>query len=357
MKKGLLILGLVFYVFLMWTNFSIAQHTFSIVAVDTVTGEVGSAGASFVGGVPHSQLSDIFNVHPGVGAINTQALYDEQNQIFVNQLMDVEVPPQGIIDAVIASDAAGDPSQRQYIAIDLVDGGRTGAYTGVSCPDYANHILGKNYAIAGNILYGQEVLDNMESGFLNTPGSLADKLMAALQGGKEAGGDKRGEQHGLSSLLATMRIAKSGNSKDSLYLDLFVTYDYFGPGLGPERDPVDSLKIIYDEWKADITDVKDYLHKMNANYSLYQNYPNPFNPKTTISYQLPIDSQVELTIYSITGQKIKTLVSEQQQAGYYKFGWDAGVLPSGVYFYQLMAGATDQVGVNCLKTRKIILIK
>ena len=265
MKKNLQIISFVFYMLLLCINKSSAQHTFSIVAIDSATQEVGSAAASFVGGAPRSLINAAFNVHPGMGVIHTQALYNEQNQILANQLMDAGLAPHTIIDSVVAADSGGDPSLRQYIIIDLVNGGRTAAYTGVSCFDYANHILGKNYAIAGNTLYGQDVLDNMQSGFLDTSGSLADKLMAALQGGKEAGGDKRGESYGLSSLVATMRIAKPVNSKDSLYLDLFVAYGTTGWEL--LQDPVDSLQILYNKWKEESTYIIENVHEIPRGFN------------------------------------------------------------------------------------------
>jgi hypothetical protein len=73
-------------------------------------------------------------------------------------------------------------------------------------------------------------------------------------------------------------------------------------------------------------------------FSLSQNYPNPFNPSTIINYELPITKYVELTIYDILGQKVKTLVSKNQQAGYYQVEWDASGFASGVYYYQIRAG-------------------
>ncbi len=281
--KSILLIILIIIFYLPQSIF--AQDTFSIVAVDSTTQEIGSAGASFVANVPRHLLNDAFNIHPGVGVIHTQALYNELNQLYVNQLMDFGFSPQEIIDSVVLADSEGDTSVRQYIIIDLVNGGRTAAYTGVSCSDYANHLLGENYAIAGNTLYGQNVLDNMQSDFLNTSGSLADKLMAALQGGKEAGGDVRGEPYGLSSLVATIKVAKSDDSKDNLYLDLFVAHGTTGWGL--LQDPVDSLQILYNKWKVEPTYVIDNMNEIPDNYCLYQNYPNPFNPTTIIKYEIP----------------------------------------------------------------------
>jgi len=87
-----------------------------------------------------------------------------------------------------------------------------------------------------------------------------------------------------------------------------------------------------------------------AAVSLEQNYPNPFNPKTIISYQLPVISEVELSIYNILGQKVATLVSEKQPAGSYKVEWDASKFSSGVYYYRIEAG-------NFVETRKMVYLK
>jgi len=86
-------------------------------------------------------------------------------------------------------------------------------------------------------------------------------------------------------------------------------------------------------------------------YVLQNNYPNPFNPTTTISYQLVAAGQVELTVYNTLGQKIHTLLDQQQSAGVYSLIFDASNLPSGVYFYRLnIAGKFTQVN-------KMLLLK
>ena len=92
-------------------------------------------------------------------------------------------------------------------------------------------------------------------------------------------------------------------------------------------------------------------------FALEQNYPNPFNPTTTISYQLPVNSYVEITIFSITGQKIETLISEQQQSGFHKFVWDGRDVASGVYFYRLSAVDATDKGKGFVETMKLVLLK
>ena len=72
--------------------------------------------------------------------------------------------------------------------------------------------------------------------------------------------------------------------------------------------------------------------------ALYQNYPNPFNPITTIRYSLSTPSHVILTIFNVLGEKICTLVDEEQTSGVYSVEFNAGRLPSGIYFCQLQAG-------------------
>ena len=87
-----------------------------------------------------------------------------------------------------------------------------------------------------------------------------------------------------------------------------------------------------------------------SGYNLNQNYPNPFNPRTAIGYQLSAISDVELSIYNLVGQKIVTLVSERQEAGYHQAEWDASGFASGIYYYIIHAGEFQDV-------KKMILIR
>ena len=81
----------------------------------------------------------------------------------------------------------------------------------------------------------------------------------------------------------------------------------------------------------------------HSNAILFQNYPNPFTSKTVINYQLPAISNIDLSVYSITGFKIKTLVKERQLAGRYEVDWNAEGITPGLYLYELKAGQNRKV--------------
>lgn len=329
----------------------LAQDTFSIVAVDPLTGQVGSAGASCIAG--SIILSD---VHPGVGAIHTQSFWNAANQNYARSLMNQGYSPQQIIDSLVANDAQGNPTIRQYGIADLVGGGRSAAYTGVNCFDYKNHILGPTYAIQGNILLGQQVLDSMETRFLNTPGILADRLMAALQGAKIPGADTRCLSAGTSSISAFIRVAQPQDTTGTLYLHLNVNSVAFGV------EPIDSLQVLYDIWRSTVTGISGIPPQTPEKFILFANYPNPFNPSTTIPYRLPEAANVVLKIYNLLGEEVVTLVNRQQPAGHYQIQWDGRdyqgkPLSSGMYIYRLRASGSAGGSGAFVQNRKMLLLK
>ncbi len=90
--------------------------------------------------------------------------------------------------------------------------------------------------------------------------------------------------------------------------------------------------------------------KFPVRFRLSQNYPNPFNPETVIEYTIDAASQVELSVYDITGRLISTLVNEIQQPDNYQVIFRADDIPSGTYFYRLKAGSR-------VETRKMVLLQ
>ncbi len=225
---------------ILFSQLSLLLSTFSIVAVDTTTNEVGSAGASCIG---NSVI--ISDIHPNLGAIHTQSYYISYNQNYASELMELGLSPSEIIEMLEENDIQNNPSIRQYGVVDLIDGGRSSAFTGENCIDYKGHITGPNYAIQGNILLGEDILIQMEQNFINTEGNLSNKLMAAMQGANIAGADTRCLEDNISSLSSFIRIAKPEDSSNNLYLDLRVTNT-----LG-NAEPIDSLQVLYNNWIID----------------------------------------------------------------------------------------------------------
>jgi hypothetical protein len=91
-------------------------------------------------------------------------------------------------------------------------------------------------------------------------------------------------------------------------------------------------------------------------YKLEQNFPNPFNPSTTIYYDLPQDSHVKIMIYDILGREVRSLVDEQESAGYQKVRFDIQGVASGVYFYRIQAEPLNG-GKTFSNVKKMMVLK
>ena len=94
---------------------------------------------------------------------------------------------------------------------------------------------------------------------------------------------------------------------------------------------------------------------MPVQYSLHQNYPNPFNPVTTLTYELPKDSFVDVTVYDILGNVINDLVNTNQSSGYRSIQWNGKnnqgeSVSAGLYLYTIHTG-------DFVETKKMILLK
>ncbi len=134
--------------------------------------------------------------------------------------------------------------------------------------------------------------------------------------------------------------------KDSLKVVVFIQSD-------ANKTVYQSAIINYSQLN-DPTDIGTETN-LPGEFSLEQNYPNPFNPSTTINYQLPEENFVTLKIYNLIGKEISTLVNGKQQAGSYNITFKASDLPSGIYFYKLVA--INSMGKEIVQTKKMTLIK
>jgi uncharacterized lipoprotein YddW (UPF0748 family) len=126
----------------------------------------------------------------------------------------------------------------------------------------------------------------------------------------------------------------------------YLSYTYLVTSLdrlANESDASNAVDIIF-------TAIEEPLVFSPSEFRLNQNYPNPFNPGTTISWQLDISGHVELTIFTILGEKVKTLVSGYRQSGLHQINWNATGFASGVYIYQLKTNSK-------MDMKKMILVR
>jgi len=178
--------------------------TFSIVAFDPETGELGVAVASrfFAVGsvVPWAKA--------GVGAVATQSFANTTFGWRGLDLMEKGAVPQEALDILLRNDS--DPDRRQIGMVS--SSGESVTYSGSGCLPWAGGRNGPNYAVQGNILAGEAVVEAMEETFLSTRGTLADRIYAALIAGDEKGGDARGKQS--AALLVVKEKAGYGGYTD-----------------------------------------------------------------------------------------------------------------------------------------------
>lgn len=160
--------------------------TFSIVAVDRATGEVGC-------GVQSKFLSvgaAVPWVRAGVGAIATQSLCNTTYGPRGLDLLAAGGSPDEVMRALTAADAGREDRQVGIVALD----GRAASFTGARCIGYARGTVGEDYAAQGNCLAQESVLTALGTTFATTSGCLSDRIVAALRAAQAQGGDKRGQQ-------------------------------------------------------------------------------------------------------------------------------------------------------------------
>ena len=180
----------------------IIAHTFSITGYDDKTGDIGIAVATKL---PAVGMYVPF-VKARVGAIASQAIVNPKFGPYALELMEKGLTAQQVKEKLIESDP--DIDDRQFMIVDTK--GNVAGFTGKRNSAYCNDIEGNHFGVAGNLLVNKETLESAYSTFTSTPGDLADKLLAALEAGEKAGGDKRGKQ---SAAILVMRPGAYFNDK------------------------------------------------------------------------------------------------------------------------------------------------
>lgn len=162
-----------------------AGATYSIVARDPATGQVGAAVQSH-----WFSVGRVIWVEPGLGAVATQSLVDWAYGPAGLDLLRLGRSSSKALEGLLASDTA--PYFRQVAILDL--DGEIVAHTGERCIAEAGHQIGENYSVQANLMHHDTVPAAMAAAFENTDGDLAEKLMAALEAAEAEGGDIRGKQ-------------------------------------------------------------------------------------------------------------------------------------------------------------------
>lgn len=206
--------------------------TFSIVAADPETGEVGVA--------VQSKFLAVGSVVPwakaNVGAVATQSW---ANTAFGSEglaLLEKGLSPEEVIDKLVADDP--DRSLRQVAVINAE--GEASAFTGHECYDWAGHIIGKHHSCQGNILISEETVSEMSRTFEASEGPLAERMLKAVAAAQHAGGDSRGKQ---SAAVYVVQEGAGYGGYNDVKVDLRVD---------DHPEPIEELQRLYE------------LHKMYA---------------------------------------------------------------------------------------------
>ena len=181
------------------------KHTFSIVAADLQAGEVGCA--------VQSKYFSVGSVVPwaraGVGAVATQAAGVAVYGVRALEELSRGASPEEALERVLVNDPQRETRQLGVVAAD----GRAASFTGAQCLEWAGHRTGAGFAVQGNILAGERVVDEMARAFEKTVGSLVERLVAALEAGQAAGGDRRGQQ---SAAVVVERVGARSESREGV---------------------------------------------------------------------------------------------------------------------------------------------
>jgi uncharacterized Ntn-hydrolase superfamily protein len=208
--------------------------TWSILARDRATGELGAAVASrFL-----AAGALVPRVEGGVGAACTQALVNPFHAPDALARLRAGEAPGPALAALIAADA-GQATRQVHV---LSAAGAITQHTGADCIGWCGHVTGEDVSVAGNMLAGPEVVAATRDAFLATAGlPLAERLLAAMEAGEAAGGDKRGRQS------AAIQVA-SGDP----YPDLDLRVD-------DHPDPLAELRRLHTVWRGYLRHFRRFL--------------------------------------------------------------------------------------------------
>lgn len=184
---------------------SMPAHTFSIVARDPGTGDLGVAVQSHYFAVG----SSVTWAEPGVGAVATQSFVDRGYGAKGLALMATGIAPADALAQLVAADKAA--RVRQVGMVDAT--GRAAAHTGDNCVDFAGHHVGDGYTVQANLMGNDKVVPAMQTAYESAKGDLAERMLAALDAAQAVGGDIRGCQSAAILIVSGNKTDKPWDGK------------------------------------------------------------------------------------------------------------------------------------------------
>ena len=201
---------------------------------------------------------------------------------------------------------------------------------------------GKSYTVSVQHTGGSTIANFNASTRIGTTTTIAGSFAAlsktALYTVAEYEKGIRASSNNFDVATFTWTAPATGSGTVSLYLS---------GSQGSKSGP--NTKIILSSTEQSASAVND-RHTAPAIFFLEQNFPNPFNPSTEITYQLPADGHVHLTVHNVLGKEIASIVNEAQNAGTHTVRFNAASLAGGIYFYRLQTGSFTAI-------RKMLLVK
>lgn len=205
-------------------------HTYSIVARDTVTGEMGVAVQSHW----FSVGSVVTYGKAGVGVVATQSLVNPSYGPKGLALMEQGLSPEQALSALIANDSGEMYRQVAFLNVK----GEVATHTGTLCIDEAGHKKGKNFSVQANMMLNNSVWGAMATAFENTKGALSERMLASLKAAEVEKGDIRGKQ---SAAILIVKSEASGNKWNDIVIDLRVE---------DHKNPIEELERLIQVHKA-----------------------------------------------------------------------------------------------------------
>lgn len=257
-----------------------ASATWSIILVDTITGEIAVGSATCLTGFDLERWLPVVLVD--VGAACAQSFVDNtgQNRRLIFDELLAGTDPEVILELLDAQDAGH--QTRQYGIVDAL--GRAATFTGTQASDWADGVVGQSgsmaYAIQGNILTGEPVVAMALDAVLNTPGDYAEKLMAGMEAARSMGGDGRCScspadptgcgspppKFDKSAHVGFMIVTRTSDIDGDCDLengcatgDYFLNFNIAFQGFADE-DPVLQLQAEFDVWRAELIGRPDAVH-------------------------------------------------------------------------------------------------